>query len=143
MLYESNNEKITVGGEIEQLKNYLDLQHLRFGDNVRVEADIQTDSPEYMIEPMLLVPFIENAFKHGVGGQRDPYINLRLRSENARLYFDIVNNYSKENLSKDKSSGIGLVNVKNRLRLLYPGKYELFIDDKQDTFSVHLNIDLS
>jgi len=143
MLYDSNNDKITVSSEIEHLENYLDLQQLRFGDHVRVESDIQTDCPDCMIEPMLLVPFIENAFKHGVGTQKDPYILIKLRAKNAKLEFTVINNYSLDNMSKDKSSGIGLVNVKNRLRLLYPDKYELVIDDRPETFSVNLNIDLS
>jgi len=143
MLYDSNNNKIRVGDEIEQLKNYLDLQQLRFGDSVRVEAEIHDEGPDCMIEPMLLVPFIENAFKHGIGAQKDPYVLIKLLVKNCKVDFMVMNNYSRENMSKDKSSGIGLVNVQNRLRLLYHGKYELEIEDDHDVFSIHLNIDLS
>jgi two-component system LytT family sensor kinase len=143
MLYDSDNDKITVTSEIEQLENFIDLQQLRFEENVNVRTEIKNESPNCMIEPMLLVPFIENAFKHGIGTQKDPYITVELETEDKKLSFHIANNYTKENISKDKSSGIGLVNVRNRLRLLYPGKYELRIDDQGGVFSVHLNIDLT
>jgi len=143
MLYDSNNNKITVTDEIEQLENFIDLQQLRFGENVDVKTEIKNESPGCMIEPMLLIPFIENAFKHGTGIQKDPYIRINLETRNEKLNFNIENNYTKENISKDKNSGIGLANVRNRLKLLYPGKYELRIDDQHGLFSVHLNINLA
>ena len=143
MLYDSQREKIPVADEVEQLGNYVALQKLRFGDNVKVELNIRNEEERSLVEPMLLVPFIENAFKHGVGLQENAYIIIALSVRQQRLNFTVTNNYNKAGGSKDKNSGIGLANVQNRLELLYPGKYELRIYDDGKTFSVVLNLNLS
>ncbi len=143
MLYDSNSDKITVDREIEHLQHYITLQQLRFSDEVEVQTEIFNECETCSIEPMLLVPFIENAFKHSIGLQKDPFIHVRLQVKEQLLDFSVKNNYTKENNSRDKSSGIGLMNVKNRLQLLYPGKYLLDIEDEDGIFSVHLKLDLS
>jgi two-component system, LytTR family, sensor kinase len=143
MLYNCGEEKIPVGMEIEQLENYIALQQLRFGEDVKLETHIKNDCPDCMIEPMLLVPFIENAYKHGIGMVNEPYITLSILVNDNQLIFDVANNHNPANLSKDKNSGIGLANVKNRLKLLYPGKYDLSIKDEAGIFLVHLKLDLS
>ena len=143
MLYESNREQITLSEESEHLKNYISLQQLRFGEDVNIEVIIKNESPEVKIEPMLLVPFIENAFKHGIGLVKDPFIRVELVVKNGKLHFMVSNNYNRENRSKDKNSGIGLLNVRNRMDLLYPGKYRLNITDDNEIFTVGLNLDLS
>jgi len=142
MLYESNEEKIAIDKEIEQLENYVSLQQLRFGEDVRITLNIQNDYPEGMIEPMLLVPFIENAFKHGIGMVKDPFIQISLTVQEQLLNFTVVNNYNPANQSKDKHSGIGLANVKSRLKLLYGNNYQLKITNEEGIFSVHLNCQL-
>jgi hypothetical protein len=142
MLYESNEEKIAIAKEIEQIKNYVSLQQLRFGEDVRIALDIQNDYPEGMIEPMLLVPFIENAFKHGIGMVKDPFIQISLTVQEQLLNFTVVNNYNPANQSKDKHSGIGLNNVKSRLELLYGNNYQLKISNGEGIYSVHLNCKL-
>jgi hypothetical protein len=138
MLYESNEEKIAITKEIEHIANYVSLQQLRFGDYVKVELQIQNDYPEGMIEPMLLVPFIENAFKHGIGMVKEPFIKIAILVKEPILTFTVENNYSASNLSKDRHSGIGLANVKNRLELLYANNYKLNIADQNGIYSVHL-----
>ena len=143
MLYESQEDRIPVTDEIAHIKNYVDLQKLRFGDDVNATLNISNESQNNLIEPMLLIPFIENAFKHGIGLQQHPYIFISLTIKDKELQFRVSNNYSKDNLSKDKNSGIGLVNVKNRLKLLYPGKYELTITDEKGEFLIQLNLNLS
>ncbi|AEV97854.1 hypothetical protein A4D02_15590 [Niastella koreensis] len=142
MLYESNEEKIAIGKEIEQIENYVSLQQLRFGEDVAISLSIQNDYPEGMIEPMLLVPFIENAFKHGIGMVKDPFIQISLTVKEQQLDFRVVNNYNPANQSKDRHSGIGLNNVKSRLELLYANNYQLSIDNKNNIYSVHLNCNL-
>ncbi|HEX6432289.1 MAG TPA: histidine kinase, partial [Niastella sp.] len=142
MLYESNEEKIAITNEIEHLENYVSLQQLRFGEDVKISLDIQNDYPEGMIEPMLLVPFIENAFKHGIGMVRDPFIQIALTVKEQLLTFTVVNNYNPANQSKDKHSGIGLSNVKNRLELLYADNYQLKIFNEDGIYSVHLKCKL-
>jgi two-component system, LytTR family, sensor kinase len=142
MLYESNEEKIAITHEIDHIENYVSLQQLRFGEDVKITLDIQNDYPEGMIEPMLLVPFIENAFKHGIGMVKDPFIQIALTVKEQLLTFTVVNNYNPANQSKDKHSGIGLSNVKNRLELLYANNYELKISDEDGIYSVHLKCKL-
>jgi len=143
MLYDSGEEKISLGKEVEQLENYIVLQQLRFGEDVKLGMDIKNECPDCMIEPMLLIPFIENAYKHGIGMTKEAYIDIAILVEGNHLIFTISNNYNPTSLSKDKNSGIGLMNVKNRLKLLYPGKYVLSIKDEAGIFSVHLKLDLS
>lgn len=142
MLYDSIEEKIEVSKEINHIQNYVALQQLRFGDDVTVVLEIKNDCPECLVEPMLLVPFIENAFKHGIGMVKDPYIKIKLSIKDHLLEFALNNNYDPGNSSKDRNSGIGLANVKNRLELLYPGRYKLMIKDEAGVFSVLLNLNL-
>lgn len=142
MLYESNEEKIAITNEIEHIENYVSLQQLRFGEDVKISLHIQNEYPEGMIEPMLLVPFIENAFKHGIGMIKDPFIQISLTVKEQLLTFTVVNNYNLANQSKDKHSGIGLSNVQNRLELLYANNYQLKIADQDGIYAVHLNCKL-
>jgi hypothetical protein len=143
MLYESGHEKFRVSQEIVYLKAYIELQQLRFGEDINMELDIKEDGPDCYIEPMLLVPFVENAFKHGIGMLEHPFIRIQLQLKDQQLFFSIMNNYNRGNLSKDKYSGIGLDNVKNRLQLLYPGKYELEIKDQGELYKIELKLDLT
>lgn len=142
MLYETNNDRFPVSKEAEYLQNYIDLQELRFSDSVKVNRQISIDNPGCSIEPMLLIPFVENAFKHGIGLTEDPFIDIRLEVNKGQLYFLVRNNYSKDNTTKDNNSGIGLVNVKNRLTLLYNKKHQLRITDNNDIYTAELNLQL-
>jgi hypothetical protein len=141
-LYESNEQKIAIAREIEHIENYVSLQRLRFGEDVRVLLQVNNDCPDASIEPMLLVPFIENAFKHGIGMVKDPFIEISLTVKEQQLHFSVVNNYNPANQSKDRHSGIGLNNVQNRLQLLYTGKYQLHIQHEGGIYSVQLNCKL-
>lgn len=143
MLYESGKEKILIGDEINYLRSYIELQQMRFGEDTDLQLEINDDNSCCSIEPMLLVPFVENAFKHGIGIVKDPFIKIRMETADGQLLFDVSNNYSSQAFSKDKSSGIGLENVKTRLDLLYPGKYKLVVDDNGSIYSVKLNLILT
>ena len=142
MLYESGEEKFLVSKEILYLESYIELQQLRFED-IQVIREIKNENADCYMEPMLLIPFVENAFKHGPGMIDDPFIKIRLEVKGNHLFFSVVNNYNKQHVSKDKNSGIGLSNVKNRLGLLYPEKYKLIIEDDGNMYNVQLNIELS
>jgi LytS/YehU family sensor histidine kinase len=142
-LYESDQEKVLLDKEIEYLLNYIDLQKMRFGDDVSIELEITNNCSDFLIEPMLLISFIENAFKHGVGMLEHPFIQIRLNVNRESLLFTVVNNYNPLHLSKDKEGGIGLSNIRERLRLLYPQKHTLKIDDSKELFKVELYIELS
>jgi LytS/YehU family sensor histidine kinase len=142
MLYESDKDKFLISHEILYLKSYVELQQLRFGEDVHLNFKIKEGATDCYIEPMLLVPFVENAFKHGIGMVPNPFIRIQLEIKERRLIFSVSNNYNRENFSKDQSSGIGIMNVKNRLNLLYPEKYELVIHDDGRIYTVHLNLDM-
>jgi two-component system, LytTR family, sensor kinase len=143
MLYETGKDRFPIDAETEYLKNYISLQQLRFGDDVRVESLFDIDEKNCFIEPMLLVPFVENAFKHGIGLVKDPYINIQLRVRNGELFFQIINNYDQRNTSKDSNQGIGLENIKKRLNLLYSGKYNLDITDDHRIYRAALKLELA
>jgi len=143
MLYGPGKEKLRMSDEIDYLKSYIELQQLRFGDSVQLQLDVKNEATDCFIEPMLLVPFVENAFKHGIGAMLHPFIYIQLETQNKLLLFRVTNNYSKDQLSKDNSSGIGIENVKNRLGLLYPGKHNLSIEDTGEQYQVTLNLSLT
>ena len=98
----------------------------------------------YDIEPMLLIPFVENAFKHGTGMIENAHIDIELRAEKNILYFSVSNQYDPASIEiKDKARGIGLVNVQRRLELLHPGKHKLDITKDNSLFTVSLIINLT
>lgn len=144
MLYESDEEKVSLDNEIEYLRSYIDLQQQRFGSKVKLNVLFHPADKHYQLEPMLLIPFVENAFKHGTGLIADPVIDIQLRAENGILHFMVRNKYnpsSKE--EKDATSGIGLTNVKRRLNLLYDNQQSLVITDRDDHFMISLQIHLT
>jgi len=142
MLYESDEQKVSVSKEIEYLKSYIELQKLRFEEDVAIKTAIQYEGDPFSIEPMLLIPFVENAFKHGVSVVRDPFINIELTVLDNVLHFNVKNKFEEEGQSKDKDSGIGLANLRARLKLLYPGRHTLSIEKKADVFYVDLLLTL-
>lgn len=144
MLYETDEEKVSLGTEKEYLNSYIDLQKQRFGKKVKVDAVFSLYSEGQEIEPMLLIPFVENAFKHGVGLIQNPQISIALNTDEQNLYFTVINKYSaEEGEIKDHSSGIGLANVSRRLNLLYGDDHCLEIEKHEDWFKVKLWLKLS
>ena len=144
MLYESDEKKVNLLTEAGYLKSYIELQKLRFGDDVMIEVviDLPERQLQYGIEPMLLIPFVENAFKHGMDLD-DPLIMIQLGINNGVLEFDVMNKFSiNSNENKDESSGIGLENVQSRLELLYPKEHDLIINKKDKLFHVYLTLQL-
>jgi len=144
MLYDAG-KKISFQQEMEYLENYVALQKLRFERDVKItfRIDLPTEEKKYSIEPMLLIPFVENAFKHGTGYAHEPTIDLHLKITGGVLVFQVKNKFSQESAtSKDESSGIGLNNVRARLSLLYPGKHNLTIDANNNLFFIDLTLNL-
>jgi signal transduction histidine kinase len=143
MLYETDEERVPLGQEIDYLQSYIDLQRQRFGQKVPVTVSMETPGGFYEIEPMLLIPFVENAFKHGVGLIKDPSIDIHLRVEGGILHFSVKNRYNPASGEvKDKTSGIGLANVRRRLNLLYSQGHTLHIDKGADWFTATLTLNL-
>lgn len=143
MLYEADEDKVALDKETDYLQSYIDLQQQRFGAKVQVNVSMQLPDNNYEIEPMLLIPFVENAFKHGTGLIQDARIDIELRAQHGLLQFTVTNKYNAEyDEVKDKTSGIGLTNVKRRLNLLYKNDHQLLINKKDGWFVVSLQLHL-
>jgi LytS/YehU family sensor histidine kinase len=143
MLYETDEDKVMLEKEVDYLQSYIKLQSQRFGKNVKINASFQKIEPGYTIEPMLLIPFVENAFKHGTGLVSGAQIDIDLKVEKGILRFDVRNRYQEiAEEKKDKTSGIGLNNVKRRLNLLYNKSHSLHMDKKDGWFTVMLQLNL-
>jgi LytS/YehU family sensor histidine kinase len=140
MLYESNVDKVSLSDEIRYLENYIELQKLRFKDNIHIKFEIIGNPSGHKITPLILISFVENAFKHGIATDMDVPISITLNLSQDKLFFQVVN--KKSELNKDITGGIGLPNVKRRLDLLYKNRYSLNIDDKNDIYSCELNLNL-
>ena len=140
MLYETDEEKVLIKNEVEYLQSYIDLQQMRFSSKLNMQVNFDVKEEWESIEPMLLVPFIENAFKHGNGLQKNPEIHIFLKVENGQLDFEVKNKFVPLDKSKDRISGIGLSNVRRRLALLYENKHTLQVEQSGDWFTVNLHI---
>ncbi len=138
MLYECNENKVDLAKELQYLQSYIDLQKIRFGNKAFIDFKIEGEVGNQQIVPLLLIAFIENAFKHGVASNQLTPIRLLIEVDEAHLHFYIQN--KKHTNYRDASGGIGLNNVKRRLDLLYPEKYNLEIRDETDTYTVELSL---
>lgn len=141
MIYETTDSKVAISKEANYLNSYIELQRIRFGNDIDIDFKSEILSINGTIEPMLLIPFVENAFKHGVGMVENPNISIHLIDNPKYLHFVVKNKISNQPAEKkDESSGIGLTNVKRRLELLYPDQHELKISDKDQAYIVDLMI---
>ncbi len=144
MLYESENEKVSLGREVEYLRGHMDLQLQRFGKNVSMHVAINIENEDAQIEPMLLIPFVENAFKHGTGLSDRGEIVVELEERDHELHFRIRNRFEQnQETSRDETPGIGLANVRRRLGLLYGGNHALDLDAMDGFFRVNLKLKLN
>lgn len=147
MLQENMQDKISLTREIDYLNNYISLQKLRTDANpsVHIVAHIEQPVIPVQIAPMLLIPFVENAFKHGISFREPSHIKVTMEVKDKTLYFDVANSkHPKQESDPEKGkSGIGLTNVKQRLQLLYPGKHELIIRETGKDFFIHLTVHLA
>lgn len=144
MLHENNMESIPMSREVEYLKNYIALQELRTetSGSINIETIIDENFPDVKIAPMLLIPFVENGFKHGISLREPSWIKLRLQSQGDRIFFELRNSiHTRKGDDPEKTrSGIGLKNVLHRLRLLYPDRHEFHMHQDDREFFVQLSI---
>jgi LytS/YehU family sensor histidine kinase len=123
------------------MDNYIDLMKLRLNPRVDLQIGFPKDFTDFSVPPLLFIPFIENAFKHGVGQREKSFIKIRMEINRDQIYFVAENSIGKNVQTGDlQHSGIGLENVKKRLALLFPGKYEMKIDRGETIFKVELSI---
>lgn len=140
MLYESNEDKVELSNEIRYLENYIELQKLRFKDNIYIKFEINGDLLGLMITPLVLISFVENAFKHGIATDSENPISISLNLSDGKLLFHVSN--IKSSMNKDITGGIGLQNVQRRLSLIYKDRYRLQIDDTNDIYNCELYLNL-
>lgn len=142
MLYDSNAEMVPLEKEISYLKSFIELQQIRLKAENFIELEINGNVEGKMIPPMLLIPFIENAFKHGRKDIEPPGIKILINISLTSLDFEIWNYCSNSSMGqKDPYQGIGLRNVARRLQLMYPGKHELRVTPCGDKFQVKLHLE--
>lgn len=145
ILYRSSNSYINLEEELQYIEDYIDLEKLRYTDlNIQVEKKGIVNNTK--IAPMLLQPFIENAFKHGASGGVGPkWIRIKLENNNNGIEFEVENtkNVIKQDDKTGYSEGIGLKNIKKRLNILYPGKHKLDLYESEKTFKIKLNLNIT
>jgi hypothetical protein len=146
MLEENVQDRISLNREIDYIRNYISLQKLRTQEspNINIQVNIEDEVNTLNITPMLLIPFIENAFKHGISLREPSHIKISLNIDNGSIFFDVYNSiHSRENDPEKNNTGIGLNNVKQRLNMFYPNKHELIIRENAKEFFIHLTIQLT
>ena len=147
MLYESNEKKVSLEKEINYVKNYLELEKLRQGNKFDINFNLNGEVTNQKIAPLMFIPFLENSFKHGLDNQiKSGYVNIDLNLKEESVEMAIENSKPPSIPKKTpykKSGGIGLQNVRRRLKLLYPQRHKLDIEEKPNSFKVYLNIQLN
>jgi len=142
MIYESSSESVLLSKEIEYLQNYVELQKLRTTFSSAIEFSVVGNPEALRIAPLLLIPIVENAFKHGLQAETDnAYIHIRLKIDRNVFHLYVANNKADRPPSKREApGGLGLQNLKKRLDIIYPEKYQLEIDEQQDKFRIELKL---
>jgi len=140
ILYECNAPTIPIRKEIRIIEDYIELEKLRYDDRLTVAFGVAIDNWEQDIAPLILIPFVENAFKHGAGESRfDTHLKINLQLSEGQLWFQVENPRENEAVK----NGIGLSNVKRQLELIYPDRHTLSIVPTNTTFSIELLLQLS
>lgn len=145
MLYECNKPKVSLNKEIRFINNYIELERIRHDEHFNVKTSFPNLNEDILIAPLILFPFIENAFKHGFQDSGNSFINIQLSADNNCLELLVdnsLNQQTKDKYLKLEGKGIGLKNIQERLELIYKDKYQLDIFNKENTFVVKLEINL-
>ena len=141
VIYESKDDMVPVGKQLEFLQSYVYLERLRTDENLRVDFEVQGENYNLKIAPLLYIAFIENAFKHGSKDKNnDPYIHIVFDLTNADRVIFTIENKAEPFFEKRSLGGFGLSNVRKRLELLYPGRHELKIMESTILYRVELTI---
>ncbi|MBU1819959.1 MAG: histidine kinase, partial [Bacteroidetes bacterium] len=143
MLYECKAEKVRLEGEIRMLKNYMDLEKLRYGNRLDVSFQVTGVESGHVLAPLLLLPFVENAFKHGASQELEQaWISVSITVRANELSMKVINPVPLRAEPARKETGIGLANVKRRLNVLYPDAHSLKISQDDELFVVALKLPL-
>ena len=142
-LLDAKSDLVYLRDEFTYINDYIALQRSRLGNSIQLEFSEEGDCADLQIAPLLIIPFIENAFKHGVNAEENSSIFIRLLIRQQVLDVEVKNNKVQLHDQHIEKSGLGIENTQKRLELIYPSKHQLKITDLPDTFSVHLSIHLS
>ncbi len=140
---DTQNDFVPLEDEIQYIHNYIDLQKVRLDDAVKLNFTVTGTVNEQQIAPMLIQPFIENAFKHGVNAEEDSLININIEVKEDDIHLLVQNNKVQVQTTTTESSGLGIENTRSRLQMLYPNHHQLQIEDGATSFTVSLHIQLS
>ncbi len=142
VLYEGDKHDVPLTREFDFIRNYITLMRLRYTDKVRITVDLPQEVPDKTVPPLMLISFVENAFKHGISYQQESFVDVKAEVVSpSALHFTCKN--SKAEKPNEEKGGVGLTNVKKRLNLIYGNNYTLKIHNNPDTYHVELNIPLS
>jgi len=141
MVAECNHAYVPLKNELNMIANYIELEKIRYGNRLSMQVELMNPDGNHLIAPLLMIPFVENSFKHGVSQMLDhPRISLKIYVEGNMLHFYLNNSKPPAAENQDLRKGIGLENVRKRLDLLYPDKHKLLIQTTEDTFTVQMEI---
>ncbi|WP_165585803.1 sensor histidine kinase [Pedobacter nototheniae] len=140
MIYESNTPTVSLSKEVDYLKSYIELQKIRFKDGAYVEMNLNGEIDDQKIVPLMLISFVENAFKHGVVNDPEEPIKINIIANQKILHFSVINKKNQQN--KDAQGGVGLTNVERRLQLIYPDRYKLNVVNSATHYNCELMIDI-
>ena len=143
VISEASNKYVPLEKEISYLSDYIELQKIRLDDTIKLDYSVLGDTTEKVIAPLVLISFIENAFKYGVNAEENSDIRIHINISKAYLHLRVLNNKVHVYQNGVKKSGVGIENTKHRLQLLYPGNHKLTIKDTKDDFSVLLSLYLA
>lgn len=144
ILYRCNEPSVLLSDDIENLTNYIEIERIRYSEKLKMNVDFPKDTKDLKIAPLIILPFIENAFKHGVSNYPGiAFVTTKMSLEENTLVFKIENSKNPvRRIEKTYSKGIGLQNARKRLELLYPEKFILKINETNETYSVTLTLEL-
>jgi two-component system, LytTR family, sensor kinase len=144
VLYECNSGPVPVEKEIQFVSNYIELERIRHGSQASINYSLTGNPEESRIEPLLLIPIVENCFKHGINAQmKSGFVDIQLNVFKGKLQLEVANSVPLNGSSFHDKGGIGLDNVKKRLELIYPDKHKLEITALPQSYKVDLELNLT
>ncbi len=140
LLYESSQQLISLDKEIVFIRNFIRIMRIRYPQDVKIDVEMPSDTKSIQLPPLLFLPFVENAFKHGISYRKHSYIDVKMKIEDDTIVFKCTNSIHNTNKVDDKHHGVGLQNIEKRLRLLYGNSYTLHVVKMPDSYEVEMII---
>ncbi len=143
LVYWTNKDKVELSREVQLIENYLELEELRYGDKLKLNVNLAKSDKSVLVTPLILLPFVENCFKHGGAKRGEPFwIKMKLKVYDKKLVFNVENSKKTVTNTNNENNGIGLKNIQERLQLVYPHRHQLVISNNKDFFGVRLELTL-